>query len=136
MKQTKLKLGSRKGKDNMSVNLPTIKVANTAKLPKATTLYMGTVAEDGRGFKCFRMLKFDSTGTYMDTYTIRGEDANPAKTVCTCPAYVDNCRHKRMLRQLIRHGGLNSDRVIGVHNKALAWYELPEPLLDPDLLTV
>lgn len=118
----------------MTMNLPTIKVASTAVLPKATTLYMGTVSEDSKGFKHFKMLKFDSIGTHVDTYTIRGEDANPAKTVCTCPAYIDNCRHKRMLRHLIRQGGLNSNRVIGVYNKAISWYELSEPLIDPDLL--
>ena len=105
-------------------------------LPVGTSLYMAVNSKDPKGFDVFRMTKFDHLGDVQETYTIRRVGGDISKAVCSCPAYVDNCRHKRMLRQLIRHGGLNTIKVIGMHNKVISWYELPEPLIDPDILNV
>lgn len=114
----------------------TIKVDLGETLPEGTSLYMGFNAKDSKDFGIFRMMKFDHLCDYKDTYIIRRVGGDVGNTVCNCPAYTDNCRHKRMLRQLIRFGGLDGNRVIGLYNKVISWYELPEPLIDPDLLDV
>ena len=121
----------------MSHNLPVIKVQNmSGGLPKGTSLYMVMSSKDPKGFDVFKMMKFDHLGDHQETYNIRRVGGDLSKAVCSCPAYIDNCRHKRMLRQLIRFGGLNTNKVIGMCGKSMSWYELPEPLIDPDLLNV
>ncbi len=106
----------------MGQNLPVIKVHNMAGgLPKGTSLYMAVNSKDVKGFDVFRMTKFDHLGDIQETYTIRRIGGDLNKAVCSCPAYIDNCRHKRMLRQLIRFGGLNTNTVIGMCGKARSW---------------
>ncbi len=120
----------------MMNNLPILKQQPGVTLPKGTSLYMAVSSKDPEGRPTFRMTKFDHLGDLQETYTIRRVGEDLSKAVCSCPAYIDNCRHKRMLRHLIRFGGLNTDKVIGMCGKSMSWYELLEPLIDPDILNV